>query len=86
MTDLVSTESGSVAQSPKRKFSFRFPHLSNNHTLGGDKDFNSSIGNGSSSNSNTLTHTKERKNFSEELRNAPDLQVRLFHFQLCFII
>lgn len=83
MTDLVSTESGSVAQSPKRKFSFRFPHLTNNHTLG-DKDLNASMGNGSSSNSNTLTHTKERKNFSEELRNAPDLQVRFDHFLFIF--
>ncbi|GAB0094581.1 tyrosine-protein kinase PR2 [Sergentomyia squamirostris] len=72
MTDLVSD---GVSQSPKRKFSFRFPNLTTvgPHGPGGEKDpiLN---GGGNNSNSNTLTHCKERKNFSEELKNVPDLQ------------
>ena len=70
MTDLVSDHT-QVAQSPKRKFSFRFPHLS--HHGSSDKDTASaSYYNG---NSGHLTQSKERKNFSEELKSIPDLQV-----------
>ncbi|XP_059614763.1 activated Cdc42 kinase-like isoform X3 [Phlebotomus argentipes] len=69
MTDLVSD---GVTQSPKRKFSFRFPNLSVAGSHGGEKDATVN-GSGNNSNSNTLTN-KERKNFSEELKNVPDLQ------------
>lgn len=63
MTDLVND---STAQSPKRKFSFRFPHLVH-HSSGGDKD-STSMGNGQ--------HPKcKTRNFSEEVKNVPDLQV-----------
>lgn len=85
MTDLFTNETNSGLQSsPKRKFSFKFPHLtssSNNHngngSNNGDKDSSSgsNLGNGNGSNSSTLTNTKERKNFSEELKNVSDLQV-----------
>ncbi|XP_055685695.1 activated Cdc42 kinase-like isoform X2 [Lutzomyia longipalpis] len=73
MTDLVS-DGVSVAQSPKRKFSFRFPNLTaaNAHGMG-EKDPTLN-GGGNNSNTNTLTNSKERKNFSEELKNVPDLQ------------
>lgn len=73
MTDLVADQSAST-QSPKRKFSFRFPNLSHSSH---DKDSNGLPMNGTS----TLTHqssgysSKERKNFSEEVKNVPDLQV-----------
>lgn len=69
MTDLVNDSSS--AQSPKRKFSFRFPHLSH-HSSSGDKDAS-----GTASNSQ---HHKgigmKTRNFSEESKNVPDLQVR----------
>uniref|UniRef100_A0A1B0DRG1 Uncharacterized protein n=1 Tax=Phlebotomus papatasi TaxID=29031 RepID=A0A1B0DRG1_PHLPP len=73
MTDLVA-DGVSVTQSPKRKFSFRFPNLTaaGTHGVGGEKDATLN-GSGNNSNSNTLTQ-KERKNFSEELKNVPDLQ------------
>lgn len=68
MTDLVNDSSS--AHSPKRKFSFRFPHLSH-HSSGGDKDASGSTANGQ--------HHKgigmKTRNFSEESKNVPDLQV-----------
>lgn len=66
MTDLDQNSN----QSPRRKFSFRFPNLSSNH----DKD-----NPGAQMMSGTLTHqnnsSKERRNFSEDVKNVPDLQV-----------
>lgn len=78
MTDLFTNEvsNQSSSLSPKRKFSFKFPHLSSSSNAS-EKDGGSSAGGGNSSNSSTLTHSKERKNFSEELRNVSDLQVCL---------
>lgn len=63
--------------SPRRKnFSFRFPNLS--HSTSHDKDSSQMNGNGS----HTLNHHqglnyagKDRRNFSEEAKNVPDLQV-----------
>lgn len=68
MTDLDQNTN----QSPRRKFSFRFPNLSSNH----DKD---NPGAQMMSGTSTLTHqnnsSKERRNFSEDVKNVPDLQV-----------
>lgn len=71
MTDLVND---STAQSPKRKFSFRFPHLVHHSSSGGDKD-SSSSGNGQHSKG---MHGVKMRNFSEEAKNVPDLQVKNF--------
>lgn len=68
MTDLVND---STAQSPKRKFSFRFPHLVHHSSSGGDKD-SSSSGNGQHGKG---MHGAKMRNFSEEVKNVPDLQV-----------
>lgn len=65
MTDLVNDST--AAQSPKRKFSFRFPHLA--HHSSGDKD--SAV----STNSHHKGHALKTRNFSEEAKNVPDLQV-----------
>lgn len=86
MTDLVA-DGVSVTQSPKRKFSFRFPNLTaaGTHGVGGEKDATLN-GSGNNSNSNTLTQ-KERKNFSEELKNVPDLQVSVSYLlYICLVI
>lgn len=83
MTDLVS-ENSSVAQSPKRKFSFRFPNLSHHSSI--DKDQGSASTSGHASNTNTLTYSNRSRNFSEEIKNVPDLQVIItkknFHFTI----
>lgn len=77
MTDLDQNPS---AHSPRRKFSFRFPNLS--HSTSHDKDGSSLTGGGGN---NTLNHhlgmnynSKDRRNFSEEAKNVPDLQVSIF--------
>ncbi|XP_016984888.1 activated Cdc42 kinase-like isoform X2 [Drosophila rhopaloa] len=72
MIDLVSDQTPAI-HSPKRKFSFRFPHLSNNG--GGDK----SGGLGASGSGHTPTHGNaspfsKKKNFTEELQSIPDIQ------------
>ncbi|XP_037040571.1 activated Cdc42 kinase-like isoform X1 [Bradysia coprophila] len=71
MTDLVS-ENATVAQSPKRKFSFRFPNLSHHSSI--DKDQSSASAGGHASNTNTPTYSNRSRNFSEEIKNVPDLQ------------
>lgn len=86
MTDLDQNQS---TQSPKRKFSFRFPHLS--HSVNNERD-GSSLTN--HLNGNAFMHQqnmnyKDRKNFSEEAKNAPDLQVsikitKILSFQLLY--
>lgn len=97
MTDLFTNENAnnqSSTHSPKRKLSFKFPLLSSGSGNASDKDGGGSVGGGgggssasgvNSSNSSTLTHSKERKNFSEELRNVSDLQV-CFFFDLNFFL
>lgn len=82
MTDL---DQNSSTQSPKKKFSFRFPHLS--HTVGHERDGSSSSNamNGNSSSHHQNANYKDRKNFSEEVKNAPDLQVSCY-FQFILII
>lgn len=72
MTDL---DQNSSTHSPKKKFSFRFPHLS--HSAGHERDGSSTsnAANGNLSLHLQNTNYKERKNFSEEAKNAPDLQV-----------
>ena len=75
MTDLVDQN---ATHSPKRKFSFRFGNMSHSAH---DKDMNGSTMNGN----HTMNHasaaymSKERRNFSEEVKNVPDLQVRIDH-------
>lgn len=77
MTDLV-TDSAS-AQSPKRKFSFRFPHYLAHHSASVDKD--ATIGSPSSQHHNkSIQSSNKTRNFSEEVKNVPDLQViSVFH-------
>lgn len=70
MTDLV-TDSAS-AQSPKRKFSFRFPHLAH-HSASVDKD--SMIASPSGQHPKGIPGGNKSRNFSEEVKNVPDLQV-----------
>ncbi|XP_054736937.1 activated Cdc42 kinase-like [Anastrepha obliqua] len=79
MNDLVS-EPTSTTQSPKRKFSFRFPHLSS----GGSSSDKASASNGSSTAGGSasanaavqksLSPYSKKKNFTEELESIPDLQ------------
>lgn len=77
MTDLVND---STAQSPKRKFSFRFPHLVH-HSNSGDKD-SSSTGSGQH---HKGMHGVKTRNFSEDVKNVPDLQV-IWLFIVCIRI
>lgn len=77
MIDLVS-DHAPATHSPKRKFSFLFPHLSSGG--GGDKS-SSSAGGASGSSALTPTHGNaspfsKKKNFTEELQSIPDIQVR----------
>ncbi|XP_037942033.1 uncharacterized protein LOC119674949 [Teleopsis dalmanni] len=66
------------AQSPKRKFSFRFPHLSNNGS--NDKSNSNGSPNHAGGGVNNGLHTgisspySKKKNFTEELKSIPDLQ------------
>jgi len=81
MIDLVSDQTPAI-HSPKRKFSFRFPHLSNN----GEKT--SGLG-GASGSAHTPTHGNaspfsKKKNFTEELQSIPDIQVRKQSGQISF--
>lgn len=77
MTDLVSDTP--VLQSPKRKFSFRFSNTTTPST--NDKCSNiASQCTSISSNTHALTNLNKGRNFSEEIKNVPDLQVN-FH---CF--
>lgn len=72
MTDLVSDQTPNV-QSPKRKFSFRFPHLSHHH--GANDKHNAGPSSGHNGNAGPLSaYAKEKRNFSEELKSIPDLQ------------
>ncbi|XP_055921470.1 activated Cdc42 kinase-like isoform X1 [Eupeodes corollae] len=72
MTDLVSDQTPSV-QSPKRKFSFRFPHLSHHH--GANDKHSAGPSTGHNGNAGPLSsYAKEKKNFTEELKSIPDLQ------------
>ncbi|KAM7341673.1 activated Cdc42 kinase-like isoform 2-T2 [Cochliomyia hominivorax] len=76
MCDLVSDPAPST-QSPKRKFSFRFPHLSGHGSS--DKSHASSLSNaggsgGSTTHVNSLSPHSKKKNFTEELKSIPDLQ------------
>ncbi|KAL5287489.1 hypothetical protein ACFFRR_008400 [Megaselia abdita] len=67
MTDLVSDNQNAI-QSPKRKFSFRFPNIGHN----GEKDTSGTSGTGGSTSSSGFH--KEKKKFCEELSNIADLQ------------
>ncbi|XP_055320605.1 activated Cdc42 kinase-like isoform X4 [Sitodiplosis mosellana] len=68
MTDLVNDSANT--QSPKRKFSFRFPHLAH-HSNSGDKDSSMASPN---SQHHKGSHGFKTRNFSEEAKNVPDLQ------------
>lgn len=72
MTDLDQHST----QSPRRKFSFRFPNLS--HSTSHDKD-NAALNGLSNGNSYAaqggMYNGKERRTFSEAAKNVPDLQV-----------
>lgn len=65
MTDLVSDTPST--QSPKRKFSFKFPQLS--HQPNDKEPSSSGSGHHKSANAN------RPRNFCEEIQNTPDLQV-----------
>ncbi|XP_034131033.1 activated Cdc42 kinase-like isoform X1 [Drosophila guanche] len=81
MIDLVSDQTPAT-HSPKRKFSFRFPHLSNSSSGGGDKahSFGGAGGGSASGSGHTPTHAgsaspfSKKKNFTEELQSIPDIQ------------
>uniref|UniRef100_A0A182M8B8 non-specific protein-tyrosine kinase n=1 Tax=Anopheles culicifacies TaxID=139723 RepID=A0A182M8B8_9DIPT len=109
MTDLV-TDASHQTSSPKRKFSFRFPHIHNvvggdglrgssHSNIAGNQSNVSGLSTGSSSHagrgliqdkehgvlsgvgqhhphsSNTLANSyREKRNFSQEVNNVPDLQ------------
>lgn len=70
MTDLDQNTS---TQSPRRKFSFRFPNLSHSHDRDGSSLTNNINGNTSAHQQNI--NYKDRRNFSEVAKNVPDLQV-----------
>lgn len=83
MIDLVSDHTPAT-HSPKRKFSFLFPHLSSGG--GGDKS-SSHAGGASGSSALTPTHGNaspfsKKKNFTEELQSIPDIQVRIGIYML----
>ncbi|XP_062133817.1 activated Cdc42 kinase-like isoform X2 [Drosophila sulfurigaster albostrigata] len=74
MIDLASDHTP-AAHSPKRKFSFRLPHLSSG---GGDKS-NNMVGGSARNSALTPTHGSaspfsKKKNFTEELQSIPDIQ------------
>lgn len=93
MTDLVA-DTPPVVQSPKRKFSFRFPNLSHHNSV--EKDTGSSSGtshnghhhsgaSGSSGSTTALSHAPQKHhNFSDEVNNVADLQVNehIFFFRI----
>ncbi|KAH8277758.1 hypothetical protein KR018_005551, partial [Drosophila ironensis] len=68
MIDLVSDQTPAT-HSPKRKFSLRFPHLSNS----GDKSGAQGTGGSALSHGNASPFSK-KKNFTEELQSIPDIQ------------
>ncbi|XP_017959805.1 activated Cdc42 kinase-like isoform X4 [Drosophila navojoa] len=77
MIDLVSDHTPAT-HSPKRKFSFRFPHLSSGSGSGGDKS-GGALGGAAGSSALTPTHGNaspfsKKKNFTEELQSIPDIQ------------
>ncbi|XP_023164753.2 activated Cdc42 kinase-like isoform X2 [Drosophila hydei] len=77
MIDLV-TDHAPATHSPKRKFSFRFPHLSSGSGGGGDKS-SGVLGGAAGSSALTPTHGNaspfsKKKNFTEELQSIPDIQ------------
>lgn len=87
MIDLVS-DHAPATHSPKRKFSFLFPHLGS----GGGGDKSSSIAGGASG-SSALTPThgnaspfSKKKNFTEELQSIPDIQVRSRNEKYVYIL
>lgn len=74
MTDLVSDSSNT--HSPKRKFSFRFPHLAQ-QSASMDKDSMGANGtHGNKSAAAMASSANRARNFCEEIKNVPDLQVR----------
>uniref|UniRef100_A0A1A9VEI8 non-specific protein-tyrosine kinase n=1 Tax=Glossina austeni TaxID=7395 RepID=A0A1A9VEI8_GLOAU len=80
MCSLVSDQPPPSTQSPKRKFSFRFPHLSNHPSSVEKAQTNiglntAGVGTASStSHLHTLSPNSKKKNFTEELKSIPDLQ------------
>lgn len=62
MTDLVTD--GNTTHSPKRKFSFRFPHLV--HQGSHDR---------ADSPTGSSRYMNTKRNFCDEIKNVPDLQV-----------
>lgn len=72
MTDLDQHST----QSPRRKFSFRFPNLSHSGSHDKDNGAMSALSNGNGYNGQACYNGKERRTFSEAAKNVPDLQVR----------
>ncbi|XP_011196238.1 activated Cdc42 kinase-like isoform X1 [Zeugodacus cucurbitae] len=79
MNDLVCDQTSST-QSPKRKFSFRFPHLTSSGSNASDKGSGgncSPTAGGANANAaaqKSLSPYSKKKNFTEELESIPDLQ------------
>lgn len=92
MCSLVSDQPPPSTQSPKRKFSFRFPHLSNHPSSVEKAQTNiglntAGVGTASStSHLHTLSPNSKKKNFTEELKSIPDLQVSSLTYAFDFFI
>lgn len=69
MTDLVSDSQS--AHSPRRKFSFRFPHLAHHQSV--DKD--STVQTPQNHHPKGVHNVNRTRNFTDEIKNLPDLQV-----------
>jgi hypothetical protein len=85
MTDLDQNST----QSPRRKFSFRFPNLTHSGSHDKDSSTMSGLTNGALGSSQGGSYQgKERMNFSEAAKNVPDLQVSLtfYYFLWNFVI
>ncbi|KAH8402250.1 hypothetical protein KR009_010708, partial [Drosophila setifemur] len=73
MIDLVSDHTPAI-HSPKRKFSFRFPHLSNSSDKSGALGGGGASGSGHNPTHGNASPFSKKKNFTEELQSIPDIQ------------
>lgn len=82
MTDLVA-DTPPVVQSPKRKFSFRFPNLSHHNSVDKDAASSSTTAHNGHHNAGGLygpmtaqsNAIPKHRNFSDEVNSVADLQV-----------
>lgn len=77
LADLVS-DGTAMSQSPKRKFNFRFPNLVH-HSNSAEKIQNQSTDQNGAQHK-TPSNSNRNGNFSDEVKNVPDLQVIIVNF------